>query len=104
MNISKYGLHGKFLSLPGKANELANILLEAAELMKSVNGCLIYLVSLSTTPSDEVYVTEVWENKRDHDRSLSVPGVRELINRAIPLLAEAPKGGQELKIIGGLMS
>ncbi|HEX8719433.1 MAG TPA: hypothetical protein VF736_02215 [Pyrinomonadaceae bacterium] len=44
---------------------------------------------------------EVWESKEDHDNSLKVPGARELIMQAMPILAGRPEGGTSLEVLGG---
>ena len=101
-NNTKYGLHGKLTAKTGKGNELAQILLEAAELMKSASGCHLYVVGRSDQHAEEVWVTEIWDTKEDHDQSLTAPEVRALIGRAMPLLGGPPQKGQELDILGGL--
>lgn len=102
--MTKFLLHGKFSTQPSKGDELEDILLQAAELMKKAKGCRQYAISRSEENADEVWVTEIWDNKEDHDNSLSVPGVRELIGQAMPLLAGAPQKGQELILKGGTYS
>jgi len=101
-NNTLYGLHGKLAAKEGKGKELAQILLNASALMKSAKGCHLYVVGIDDNQPDEVWVTEIWDSKEDHDNSLSVPGVRELIGTAMPILAGPPQKGQELKILGGL--
>jgi len=100
--MKKYGLHGHFKSKPGTREELAEILLKAAELMGKAQGCHLYLVSLDSAQSDTVWVTEIWDSKEDHDNSLTLPGVKELITQAMPLLDGMPQPGQKLTILGGL--
>ena len=97
----KYGLHGKLQAAEGKGEQLASILLQAAELVSTAKGCHLYLVSEDKNDPDAVWVTEVWDSKEDHDNSLKVEGVRELISQAIPILAGPPQKGQELVILGG---
>ena len=97
----KYGLHGKLVAQKGKGEELSKILLEAAALMKTAKGCHLYIVGIDNENPDEVWITEIWETKQDHDNSLNVPGVKELIGKAIPILNESPKQGQEWSILGG---
>ncbi|MCB0644020.1 MAG: antibiotic biosynthesis monooxygenase [Phaeodactylibacter sp.] len=96
-----YGLHGKLTAMPGHADQLARILQQAAQLMAVVAGCHLYLVSKDATTPNAVWVTEIWDSKADHDASLSLPGVRELIGQALPLLDGQPSRGQELEILGG---
>ena len=45
---------------------------------------------------------EIWESKEDHDNSLKNQDIRNLISRAIPILAENPKQGLEMQVLGGL--
>ncbi len=97
-NDTSYGLHGKLTAKAGKAR----ILLEASELMESAKGCRLYAISMDNTNPDEVWVTEIWDNKQAHDSSLNVPGVKELIGKAIPILEGSQQKGQELEVIGGL--
>ena len=99
--MSKYGLHNKLDATPGNGKQLADILLRAAALVESAKGCQLYAVSLDEETPDAVWVTEIWDSEEDHDNSLQVPGVRELIGEAMPLLAGQPQKGQKLTILGG---
>ncbi|WP_242916124.1 putative quinol monooxygenase [Pontibacter liquoris] len=97
----KYGLHGKLTAAAGQKDKLASILLEASRLVSTAKGCQVYLISEDKNEPDAVWVTEVWDSKEDHDDSLKVAGVRELIGQATPILAGQPQKGQELTILGG---
>lgn len=99
--MNKYGLHGKLQATADKGAHLAQILLEASKLVSTAKGCRLYLVSQDSSTPDAVWVTEVWDSKEDHDNSLQVPGVRELISQAMPLFAGRPEKGQELEVLGG---
>jgi quinol monooxygenase YgiN len=87
-----FGLFGKMVAVAGKRDELASSLLRAADLMKTVPGCLLYVVSTSPEEPDAVLVTELWQDESTHGASLSIPGVRQLIQQTMPLLASAPEG------------
>ena len=100
--MNKYGLYGKLNALPGKGNELAAILLEAAELVRNARGCNIYLIGKDANNADTIWVTEVWDSKEDHDESLKADAVRQLIGRAMPLLDGRPEGGTVLEVLGGV--
>ncbi|MHA2502496.1 MAG: putative quinol monooxygenase [Candidatus Kariarchaeaceae archaeon] len=100
--MSKYGLTADLIAKPGKGKELAKILLKAAELMRSAKGAIVYIVSQDPENDDLIWVYEVWKSKKDHGNSLSIDGVSELVGQAMPLLAEPPRGGRELKVLGGL--
>jgi quinol monooxygenase YgiN len=95
---NKYGLHGKLSATKGNGNALAQILIKASELVSSAKGCCVYAVSLD---GNDVWITEVWDSKDDHDKSLENAEVRALIGTAMPLLAGKPEKGQELDVIGG---
>lgn len=87
----KYGLTGKFFAAEGKGDELAAILMEAANLMKSADGCCIYVVGQDAGNPDTICISEVWESKELHDASLHIEGVAELIGRARPLMEGRPE-------------
>jgi len=100
--MRRYGLHGKLKSINGKGEELASILSEASRLISSATGCHLYMISLDNKDENCVWVTEVWDSKEDHDNSLKVQGVRELISRAIPIIDGPPEKGQELQVVFGI--
>ncbi len=87
--MARFGLHGSLLATPGQRDLLVAHMLEAARLMQDAPGCELYLVSTADTDDDDaaVWITEVWRTEADHDASLSLPGVPELIGRARPLIA-----------------
>lgn len=101
--MSRYGLSGKITATPGERDALVRVLLSAAELMGNAPGCELYIVHVSDTEPDAIWVSEVWKSKEDHDASLSYPGVRELISQGRPLIASmsdqlttVPVGGKGL--------
>ncbi len=87
-----FGLFGKMTAHEGQRDALAQNLLKAAELMRGADGCLMYVVSTSTTEPDAVFVMEIWQDEKAHGASLSMPGVRDLITSTMPLLAKDPEG------------
>ena len=99
--MNKYGLHGKLTATAGNGDKLAAILLEAWRLVSTAKGCRLYMVSKDNTDPEAVWITEAWDSKEDHDNSLQVAGVKELISQAMPLLNGRPEKGQELEILGG---
>jgi quinol monooxygenase YgiN len=97
--VALYGLTGAFLAAPGKRDELVAHMLEAAELMAAVPGCLMYLVS-TTEEANEVAITELWTDEAAHEASLQAPGVAELIGRARPVIS-GMSGRSILTVLGG---
>ncbi len=98
--MDRFGLHGKLTAHPGQRDALVQILLEAADVLGSAPGCEIYFVSTSHTEPDAIWVTEVWRNEADHAASLSLPGVRELIIRAKPMIAAMSDSARTVPIGG----
>lgn len=100
--MNKYGLYGKLKARAGKGDELATLLLQAAELVRAAKGCHLYIVSKDAKDGDTIWVTEAWDSKEDHDNSLKDKAVRALIMQAMPLLDGKPEGGTELVVLGGV--
>jgi quinol monooxygenase YgiN len=96
--MNKYGLFGKLQAKAGQGEKLSELLMKDADTLK---GCILYVVSIDAANPDAIYVMEVWESKEDHDNSLKLPAVRELITQAMPLLDERPTGGTTLEVLGG---
>ncbi|WP_256257337.1 MULTISPECIES: putative quinol monooxygenase [unclassified Paenibacillus] len=92
----------KFTAQPGQREALADILLEAAELARPDRDCELYIVHVSDTEPDTIWVNEVWSSKDAHDAALALEETRASIQRAMPLIAgvEAisllPLGGKGL--------
>jgi quinol monooxygenase YgiN len=95
-----FGLHVTFKAQPGKADELAELLLEAGRLAEADDYCDFFMVSRSPTDSDAVYVTETWASDAAHAASLETDGAKALIARAMPLMA-APPGATVLRPLSG---
>jgi quinol monooxygenase YgiN len=85
-----YGMHVEFAAQSGRAEELEAVLREAAEGTRTDEDCLLYLVSRSPDRDWVVFVTEVWTSREAHDAALEDPRVRELIERARPLMGGQP--------------
>jgi quinol monooxygenase YgiN len=95
-----FSMYGKLVAQPGKRDALVEKMLRAAELMKSVSGCLLYVVNTSVEEPDAVWITEIWQDEASHGASLSMPGVRDLIMETMPLVAGSPEGTR-IKPVGG---
>ncbi|MBC7707931.1 antibiotic biosynthesis monooxygenase [Polaromonas sp.] len=94
-----YGLFGKFIAVEGERDNLVNILLEASKLLKDNVGCIHYVVGKSEDEND-AWVSEVWNSKEAHDKSLNPENIRNLIMTARPLIKEIPEGF-EYEVMGG---
>ncbi len=101
--MSKFGLYNKIPTQPGKRDALVDILLEVAAFMQQVSGCDLYLVNVSASEPDTVWVTEVWESSEAHQASLSLDSSKAAMKLGMPLIAGAvesiklvPIGGKGL--------
>jgi quinol monooxygenase YgiN len=93
--MSKFGLYGKVIAQSVQRDALVAGLLEAAALMQNVPGCELYIVNVSASEPDVVWVTEVWRSASDHQASLRLEEIKALIKRTVPLIA----GGERIEII-----
>jgi quinol monooxygenase YgiN len=95
-----YGYAGTMKAKPGKRDEVVEILLSGVEGLRE-HGCILYVVSNSSTDDDTICVTEVWQTKEHHDASLQLPETKDAIGRAMPMLA-GEFTSQEMTVVGGL--
>jgi len=80
-----WGMIAKITCFPGKRSQLLEILKQAAADMP---GCLSYIIAESPDEDNVLWVSEAWDSQTSHDASLSLPGVREALPRARPLIVE----------------
>lgn len=99
--MKKYMLHNKLQANNGNGHNLAAVLIEASKFVATVNGCSLYANSIDKENGDDIWVTEIWETKEDHDNSLQNDSVRELITLAMPYLDGRPSKGRVMDLIGG---
>ena len=73
-----WGMIVKITLLPGKRDEMVEILQESAADMP---GCLSYFVAKDVGDDNTIWVTEVWDSMASHDVSLALPAVKNAIPR-----------------------
>lgn len=95
-----FAMQVRFTAQPGQGDALAALLVQAAEGLRNLDACRLYLVSRSPAEAETVWVTELWTDREAHDASLDNEEARALIGRALPLLAGPPEG-TELRPVGG---
>jgi quinol monooxygenase YgiN len=98
--MSKFSLFGKFTVQEGARDTMVDILLEAAESMRNLDECEIYLVNISEKEPNSVYVYEVWINEHAHQASLTLEATQTLIKRAKPIITGMERIST-LKTMGG---
>jgi quinol monooxygenase YgiN len=82
--MTMFGLIGKMTAVAGQRDALIAILLEG---IKSMPGCLSYIVAKDPRDESAIWITEVWDSKESHAASLSLPALRQAIARGKPLIA-----------------
>ncbi len=93
-----YGLIGRIIAVPGKRDELAEILGPGEGGMP---GCLSYVVAADPENPDALWVTEVWDSAESHRASLQLPAVQAAIAKARPIIAGFDNR-VETKVLGGI--
>ena len=96
-----YGYLATMRTTAGHRDDVVQILLGGVDGLREV-GCRLYLVGVSDTDPELIWVNEVWESKEHHDASLRLPETKAAIARAMPMLT-GEFSGQELTVAGGLM-
>jgi quinol monooxygenase YgiN len=95
-----YGLIGSFKAQPDQRDALLQHLLNAANTLRDFEGCYLYVVSKATDDPDTIWITETWRSREDHQASLTLDAVKEIIAAARPLIASGG-GGFEVIPVGG---
>ena len=96
-----YGYLATMRTTAGHRDDVVKILLSGVDGLREV-GCRLYVVGVSETDPELIWVNEVWESKDHHAASLQLPETRAAIARAMPMLT-GEFTGQELTVAGGLM-
>lgn len=60
----------KFTAQPGRGDELAELLLRAADSLRDTAGCELYVINRAKDEPDQVWVTELWLSQEALDASL----------------------------------
>lgn len=95
-----YGYLGSMKTKPGHRDDVVSILLSGVDGLRE-HGCDLYVVSVSDTDPDIIWVFESWRSKNAHAASLQLPETKEAIAKAMPMLT-GEFNGQETTIVGGL--
>ena len=74
-----YGLIGKMRVAPGRRDLVVSALLDG---VRSLPGCLSYIVAHDPSDPDAIWITEAWDSKDSHRASLQLPAVQQAISLA----------------------
>src|ERR1700727_2587179 len=94
----------KFTAQPGRGDELAELLLRAADSLRDTPGCELYVINRSPTEPDVVWVTELWlsqdaleaslEHLRAGDAQAQVAELQALLAAPPERIDVEPRGGR----------
>jgi quinol monooxygenase YgiN len=99
---TRYGMLNRITTKPAQRDTVVEILLSGARMQGAMSGCELYVVHTSPKDPNQIWVTEVWRSKEDHEASLENAEVRALIEKGRPLIVSieqnitVPVGGKGL--------
>lgn len=96
-----YGLIARIESVPSRRTELIGILGEGTRRMP---GCISYVISEDVGEENSVWVTEIWDSKASHDSSLSLPSIKDVIEKTRPMIAGFTRIAETNPIAGVTLS
>ena len=102
--MSGVGRYVRFTAQPGQGEELARLLLRAADSLRDTPGCELYVVNRSAADPDQIWVTELWLDQHSLDASLERLGTEDgkaQIAAVTALLAGSPER-VDLQPLGGV--
>jgi len=81
-----FGIQVTLRAVKSKGDNLAQIMLEVAQLIENLPGCQTYIVIRSMSDPDQVMITEIWDSQQSHQNSLANPKISSLINSSRTLI------------------
>jgi quinol monooxygenase YgiN len=97
--MNTFGLYSKIRTQAGQRDALIAMLLEGANVLQQDAACQLYIVNISATEPDIVWVTEVWRSRADHEACLTREDIKPILMRGRPLIAGFER--IEIEPIGG---
>jgi quinol monooxygenase YgiN/quercetin dioxygenase-like cupin family protein len=102
--VAGVGRYMKFTAQPGRGDDLANRLLQAADSLHDTPGCELYVINRVPEEPDVVWVTELWLSQDALEASLEQLATDEGRARVAELqaLLAAPPERIDLEPVGGV--
>ncbi|TYA13462.1 antibiotic biosynthesis monooxygenase [Paenibacillus faecis] len=98
--MNKFGMTAKLVAHEGRRDALLGILLEAAQAMKTVDGCELYAINVDDGDPDSIWIMEIWRDADAHAASLNLEATQAVISKGRPFIAKME--GTRLRVVGGL--
>jgi quinol monooxygenase YgiN len=99
LSVAKVARYGRMTVQPGRGADAAALLLEAADELRSDDGCELYLVNRQADDPDVIWVTELWRSQADLDASIARIRGSDRVAEVMALVANAEM--VELDLLGG---
>jgi len=99
--MQKYLVHGVFKAKSGSGEELAKVMMEAGDLAKTLNGCILYAIGKKEADPDCIYVSELWEKKEDHENCILHPTMRSIVMEIQSIIDGHPKKEFDMDVFAG---
>jgi quinol monooxygenase YgiN len=97
--MTRVARYGKATARAGRAQELADLLLAAADELEGDPGCELYLINRQASAPDVIWVTELWRSQAHLDASLERIRGSEGVAAAMELVEDWEM--VELELLGG---
>lgn len=97
--MSRVARYGKAVAREGCGEQLAVLLLAAADELGADPGCELYLVNRQVGSPDVIWVTELWHSQADLDASIETIRGSDEVAAAMALVASFEV--VELELLGG---
>jgi quinol monooxygenase YgiN len=91
--------YGKLTAKQGAGEELAELLLKAADALAADPGCIVYLVNRQSDQPNTIWVTELWRSQAHLDAALQQISGSADVAAAMALVEKAEI--VELDLLGG---
>jgi quinol monooxygenase YgiN/mannose-6-phosphate isomerase-like protein (cupin superfamily) len=97
--MSQVARYGKMVAREGQGQRAAELLLAAADELRSDPGCDLYLINREAGNPDVIWVTELWRSQEDLDAVIEKIRGSEQVAAVMELMAEGEM--VELELLGG---
>jgi quinol monooxygenase YgiN len=82
-----YGLIVSMKTTEGDRDKLISILGAA---MNDLPGCISHVIAEDREDKTLIWITEIWENQKDHQAAIQMPKVQHAITQGGPLILGMP--------------
>jgi heme-degrading monooxygenase HmoA len=92
-----------FTAMPGRADELADLFVQVASGLRSVPGCISWIVARNPQVADEVWIQELWVSSDAAEQALAAQDSGEGPQPAdVMALCAGPPQRIDLTPVGGV--